>query len=155
MLAYKPICHQLRSLLDKQGLHFALIQPSDLILVDHDGNVLDESGPNKLLNKAAFMIHSAIHRARPNVLCAAHSHSIHGRAFSTLGKELDIITQDSCAFYKVGAVDYYSEACPNVSWYRIMPCTRSSKVLSWIPRRGSISLRRWVPRRFVDQAIFD
>jgi len=86
------------------GLHFTLIQPSDLILVDHDGNVLDESGSNRLLNKAAFMIHSAIHRARPDVLCAAHSHSIHGRAFSALGKELDIITQDSCAFYKDHAV---------------------------------------------------
>ena len=45
------------------------------------------------------MIHSAIHKARPDVLCAAHSHSIHGRAFCALGRELDITTQDSCAFY--------------------------------------------------------
>jgi len=84
-----------------QGQHFSLIQASDLILVDHDGNILDESGPTRLLNKAAFMIHSAIHHARPDVLCAAHSHSMHGRAFSTLGIELDMITQDSCVFYKV------------------------------------------------------
>ena len=62
---------------------------------------IKESGPNTLLNKAAFMIHSAIHTARPDVNCAAHSHSVYGRAFSTLGKELDMITQDSCAFYKV------------------------------------------------------
>ncbi|RPD66344.1 class II aldolase/adducin domain-containing protein [Lentinus tigrinus ALCF2SS1-7] len=83
------------------GKHFSLIQPSDLILVDHHANVqINESGPNKLLNKAAFMIHSAIHEARPDVNCAAHSHSVYGRAFSTLGKELDMITQDSCAFYK-------------------------------------------------------
>lgn len=34
-------------------------------------------------------------------MCAAHSHSLYGRAFSTLGKELDIITQDACAFWKV------------------------------------------------------
>ncbi|KAI5123742.1 hypothetical protein M0805_000334 [Coniferiporia weirii] len=81
------------------GLHFSLIQPSDLLLVDHDGNILEESGPTRLLNTAAFAIHSAIHAARPDVLCAAHSHSIYGRAFSTLGKELDIITQDACAFY--------------------------------------------------------
>jgi len=60
---------------------------------------LDESGPNRLLNVAAFSIHSAIHRLRPDVICAAHSHSIHGRAFSTLGIELDMLTQDSCAFY--------------------------------------------------------
>lgn len=83
------------------GKHFSLIQPCDLILVDHHGNVQpEESGPNRLLNKAAFMIHSAIHAARPDAHCAAHSHSVYGRAFSTLGKEIDMITQDSCAFYQ-------------------------------------------------------
>lgn len=86
-----------------QGLHFSLIQPSDLLLVDHSGKVLEESGPMQLLNPAAFMIHSAIHAARPDVLCAAHSHSIYGKAFSTLGVELDMITQDSCLFYDVSA----------------------------------------------------
>ncbi len=37
--------------------------------------------------------------ARPDVNCVAHSHSIYGRAFSTLGRPLDTITQDSCAFH--------------------------------------------------------
>ncbi|KAL5511002.1 hypothetical protein ACEPAG_3721 [Sanghuangporus baumii] len=82
------------------GLHFSLIQPDDLLLVSHTGEILDESGPSRLLNTAAFAIHSAIHTARSDVLCAAHSHSVYGRSFSTLGKELDMITQDSCAFYK-------------------------------------------------------
>ncbi|TBU35766.1 class II aldolase/adducin domain-containing protein [Dichomitus squalens] len=87
------------------GKHFSLIKPEDLILVDHHGVVqVAESGPNTLLNKAAFMIHSAIHTARPDVLCAAHSHSVYGRAFSTLGKSLDMITQDACAFYEDHAV---------------------------------------------------
>jgi len=86
------------------GLHFSLIQPSDLLLVDHDCNILEESGPVRLLNTAAFMIHSEIHAARPDVNCAAHSHSIFGRAFSAFGRELDMITQDSCQFYKDHAV---------------------------------------------------
>lgn len=47
------------------------------------------------------MIHSTLHAARPDVLCAAHTHSIHGKAFSTLGIELDMLTQDTCAFYNV------------------------------------------------------
>jgi len=80
------------------GVAFSLIKSSDLILVDHSGKVVD-GGPVRLLNTAAYMIHAAIHKARPDVLCAAHSHSIHGRAFCTLGKELDITTQDSTAFY--------------------------------------------------------
>ncbi|KAI0831519.1 arad-like aldolase/epimerase [Trametes gibbosa] len=91
------------------GKHFSLIQPEDLLLVDHHANVqVAESGPNTLLNRAAFMIHSTVHAKRPDVNCAAHSHSIYGRAFSALGKELDIITQDSCAFYQDhGVYDQY------------------------------------------------
>lgn len=80
------------------GVAFSLIKKSDLILVDHTGKVID-GGPCRLLNTAAYMIHSAIHKARPDVVCAAHSHSLHGRAFCTLGRELDVTTQDSCAFY--------------------------------------------------------
>lgn len=85
------------------GTPFSHIKKSDLILVDHHGNVV-EGAKNRLLNSAAYMIHSAIHEARPDVLCAAHCHSIHGRTFSTLGRELDITTQDSCMFYKDHAV---------------------------------------------------
>ncbi|KAJ6458279.1 class II aldolase/adducin domain-containing protein [Mycena sanguinolenta] len=86
------------------GLHFRLIQPSDLLLVDHNGQILEESGqrdgPFRILNTAVFMIHSVIHTARPDVLCAAHSHSLYGKAFSTLGRTLDPISQDACAFYE-------------------------------------------------------
>lgn len=84
------------------GRAFSLMKKSDLIQVDHHGKVID-GGPNRMLNAAAFMIHSAIHAARPDVLCAAHSHSLHGRAFCSLGRPLDIISQDSCAFYNVSS----------------------------------------------------
>ena len=45
------------------------------------------------------MIHSAIHKARPDVNAACHSHSIYGRSFCTLGRKLETITQDACAFH--------------------------------------------------------
>ncbi|KAG8628742.1 hypothetical protein KVT40_002607 [Elsinoe batatas] len=80
------------------GKAFSLMKASDLILVDHDGNVVD-GGENRLLNTAAFMIHSAIHKARPEVMAACHSHTIYGRSFCTLGRKLDTITQDACAFH--------------------------------------------------------
>ena len=82
------------------GVAFSLMKKSDLILVDHAGKIID-GGKVRLLNTAAFMIHGAVHQARPDVVCAAHSHSIYGRSFCTLGRKLDIITQDSCAFYDV------------------------------------------------------
>ena len=80
------------------GVAFSLIKASDLILVNHEGEVID-GGPCRLLNSAAYMIHAAVHTARPDVLAAAHSHSIYGRAFCSLGRKLDTITQDSCAFH--------------------------------------------------------
>jgi ribulose-5-phosphate 4-epimerase/fuculose-1-phosphate aldolase len=79
------------------GPWFGHIRVSDLVQVDHDGNILAGEGP---INQAGFAIHSEIHKARPDVVAAAHSHSIHGKAWSTLGRLLDPITQDSCFFYE-------------------------------------------------------
>ena len=80
------------------GVAFSLIKKSDLIRVNAKGDVID-GGPIRLLNTAAYMIHHAVHDARPDVVAAAHSHTIYGRAFCTLGRKLDTITQDSCAFH--------------------------------------------------------
>lgn len=82
------------------GVDFNRICKSDLLRVDHEGNILDH-GKVKVLNKAAFLIHGAIHAARPDVLCAAHTHSVYGRAFCTLGKKLDPISLESSIFYDV------------------------------------------------------
>ena len=79
------------------GPWFGHIRVSDLVLVDHDGRILAGEGP---INQAGFAIHSAIHKARPDVVAAAHSHSLHGKAWSTLGRLLDPITQDACFFYE-------------------------------------------------------
>lgn len=78
------------------GLHFSLIKASDLIRVSHEGKVVEGNRP---VNAAAFAIHSRVHAARPESVGAAHSHSLYGRAFASLGKKLDPISQDVCAFY--------------------------------------------------------
>lgn len=82
------------------GVDFNLINKSDLLRVDHQGNILNH-GRVKVLNKAAFLIHGAIHAARPDVLCAAHTHSVYGRAFCALGRPLDSITLEACIFHDV------------------------------------------------------
>jgi ribulose-5-phosphate 4-epimerase/fuculose-1-phosphate aldolase len=78
------------------GMHFSMIRTSDLICVNQDGEVVEGSWP---VNRAAFAIHSAIHAARPEMNAAAHCHSVHGKAWSSLGRLLDPLTQDACAFY--------------------------------------------------------
>ena len=83
------------------GLSFRHVRVSDLILVDHNGNVV--YGKHSV-NRAAYVLHSAVHAARPDVVAAAHAHSVYGKAFSSLGIPLDPLTQDSCAFYECNTV---------------------------------------------------
>ena len=83
------------------GMHFGHIRVSDLILVDHEGEVVEGDGP---VNAAAFVIHSQVHAARPDAVAAAHAHSTYGKCWSTLGRPLDPLTQDACAFYGDHAV---------------------------------------------------
>ena len=78
------------------GMSFKQVRVRDLILVNDDGDVVEGTWP---VNRAAFVIHSQIHAARPEVMSAAHAHSIYGKAWSSLRKPLDPLTQDSCAFY--------------------------------------------------------
>lgn len=79
------------------GMNFKQIRVKDLILVNHRGEVVDGNWP---VNAAAFVIHSQIHAARPDVVSAAHSHSLYGKAWSCLRRTLDPLTQDACAFYE-------------------------------------------------------
>src|SRR5580658_1588660 len=78
------------------GMYFGHISVSDLIRVDHSGAVVEG---DRMVNTAAFAIHSQVHAARPDCIAAAHAHSIHGKAWASLGRLLDPITQDACAFY--------------------------------------------------------
>jgi len=79
------------------AMHFGHISVSDLIQVNSAGDVIFGE---TAVNRAAFAIHSQIHAARPDVIAAAHSHSVHGKAWSALGRLLEPITQDVCAFYQ-------------------------------------------------------
>ena len=79
------------------GQPFSDICVSDLLLISHTGEILEG---NYAVNAAAFAIHSGIHMAHPEIVAAAHSHSLYGKTWSTLGRELDPITQDSCIFYQ-------------------------------------------------------
>jgi ribulose-5-phosphate 4-epimerase/fuculose-1-phosphate aldolase len=79
------------------GMYFGHIRVSDLILVDDTGEVVKGNRP---VNQAAFAIHSQIHSARPDIIAAAHAHSLYGKAWSSLGRLLDPLTQDACAFYE-------------------------------------------------------
>ena len=83
--------------LNPLSTHFSQIKVSDLILVNEHGQVVEGDQP---INAAAFAIHSAVHRRRPDVHAACHAHSVYGKAWSAFGRELSMYTQDSLRFFR-------------------------------------------------------
>ncbi|KAH7173725.1 class II aldolase/adducin N-terminal [Fusarium flagelliforme] len=79
------------------GVHFGLLTVSDMVHIDDKGNRI--GGADKPVNTAGFIIHEAIHKRRPDINAACHLHSPYGRAWSTFGKPIEMINQDSCMFY--------------------------------------------------------
>ena len=88
------------------GMHFSLIKQSDLVRVDHAGNVVEG---DRAVNGAAVAIHCAVHAARPDVIAAAHAHGPYGKTLSCLEMTVEPLTQDACAFYDdIGLYDSYT-----------------------------------------------
>ncbi|KAL4945177.1 hypothetical protein BDV06DRAFT_231584 [Aspergillus oleicola] len=86
--------------------HFSAMKASDLVLVDGDGYVT-EGGAQSPINEAGFMIHSEIHKARPDVMAAAHTHGVYGKSWSVFGRPVEMLTQDACNFY--GKLSVYED----------------------------------------------
>ncbi len=67
-------------LINPFGLHYAEVRPENLVRIDIDGNTRDGSAAR--VNRAGFVIHSAIHAAREDAHCIMHVHTTAGCAVS-------------------------------------------------------------------------
>ncbi len=83
------------------GVSFRKLRVSDLVHVNHRGDIL--AGIHRV-NPVGLLLHGAVHRARPEVTAVCHAHSLHGKAWSSLGRLLDPITQDACVFFEQTAL---------------------------------------------------
>lgn len=85
-------------LINAYGLLFSEITASSLVKVDLDGNIItDATGLG--INQAGFVIHSAIHRARPDLNAVLHTHTKDGAAVSAQKEGLLPISQHSLIYY--------------------------------------------------------
>ena len=96
-------------LINPYGMMYEEITASCLIKVDHAGKILstpDFGALNYGVNKAGYVIHSAVHAARPDVACVIHTHSWASMAVSSLECGLLPLTQTAMRFLKIGYHDY-------------------------------------------------
>lgn len=80
-------------LINPYGLMFDEITASSLIKIDLDGNVLQET--SFPINPAGFVIHSAVHKARHDVQCVVHTHTVNGVAVAAQKRGVLPISQHS------------------------------------------------------------
>lgn len=67
-------------LINEFGTHYSEVTPANLVAIDIDGSPLD--GKSAKVNRAGFIIHSAIHGAREDAHCIMHVHTTAGCAVS-------------------------------------------------------------------------
>jgi len=96
-------------LINRFGLRFDEVTASNLVTIDIAGNVIDPgtATSDEDINVTGYIIHSAIHAARPDVHCVMHSHPENGLAVSVLKDGLIPMIQDAMPFFnRVAYHDY-------------------------------------------------
>lgn len=94
-------------LINRFGLRFDEVTASNLVTIDLDGNVIDPGSDTSEddINVTGFVIHSAVHAARPDIHCVMHSHAESGLVVSALKDGLIPMVQDAMPFF--GRVAYH------------------------------------------------
>ncbi len=90
-------------LINPFGLNYCEVTATNLVKIDVDGNKLDDS--QYPVNVAGFVIHSAIHRARPDAHCVMHTHTTAGIAVAC--KEGGLRTDNFYSAILAGRVGYH------------------------------------------------
>jgi ribulose-5-phosphate 4-epimerase/fuculose-1-phosphate aldolase len=146
-----------RFLINPFGLHYREVTASSLVLIDLEGNILRES--RWPVNKAGFVIHSAIHGALPHAHCVMHTHTTTGVAVSCLK---DGVSSDN--FYGAmlhGRVAYHElegvtvdlaerESLVRDLGEREVMILRNHGLLAWGSSVAEAYLRLWTLQRACD-----
>jgi len=146
-----------RFLINPFGLHYREVSASSLVLIDLQGNVLRKS--EWPVNRAGFVIHSAIHGALPNAHCVMHTHTTNGVAISCLK---DGLSSDN--FYGAmldGRVAYHDlegvtvdtrerESIVRDLGDKHVMILRNHGLLSWGENLAEAYLRLWTLQRACD-----
>lgn len=135
-----------RFLINPLGLNYDEITASNLVEIDLDGNVFGNT--RHRVNRAGFVIHSAIHGARSDALCVLHTHSRSGVAVSCLKRGLEPMTQAGLQFH--GRVAYHDYEGFNVNLderERLVQSLGSSHTLI-LRNHGLLTLGQSIPKAF-------
>jgi len=134
-------------LINPYGLNFDEVTPASLVKIDVEGNPV---GPQPYkANKAGFIIHSAIHMARPDAMCVWHMHTLAGMAVSAQEEGLLPVHMYSHNFWN--RVSYHDFEGPSMRLderTRLVASLGSQNALI-LRNHGLLTIGRTIPEAFI------
>jgi ribulose-5-phosphate 4-epimerase/fuculose-1-phosphate aldolase len=135
-------------LINPYGLYFREITASSLVKIDVEGNQVGGSNDAEV-NRAGFVIHAAIHKARADARCVLHTHSDAATAVSALKEGLLPMSQFAMHFYnRVGVHDYEGVALDLDEQARLAADLGRHRVLL-LRNHGVLTVGQTVPEAFM------
>uniref|UniRef100_A0A183CQ05 Aldolase_II domain-containing protein n=1 Tax=Globodera pallida TaxID=36090 RepID=A0A183CQ05_GLOPA len=98
-------------LINPLGMIYREVTASSFVKISVDGRILDPGSTPLGINQAGYILHTAIHEARPDVQCVLHLHTAAGAAVSAMKCGLLPLNQESMV---IGPVAYH-EYCGMLS----------------------------------------
>jgi ribulose-5-phosphate 4-epimerase/fuculose-1-phosphate aldolase len=135
-------------LINAYGMTYDEITASSLVKIDFDGKVVQDSGTGYGINHAGFVIHSAVHRGRPDVACVIHTHTPAGMAVSAMKCGLLPLTQNAMFFSGVGYHDYEGPAV-DLDEQRRLVSDLGNHVAMVLRNHGLLAVGATIPEAFV------
>ncbi|MCG2574942.1 class II aldolase/adducin family protein [Acinetobacter sp. ME22] len=135
-------------LINRYGIPFDKMTASHLVKIDHEGNIIESYDQGKRVNKAGFVIHSAIHHACPEINCVIHTHTADGVAVSAQSHGLLPLSQHALKFYnRIGYHDYEGIALSLDEQKRLVEDLGQHRCMI-LRNHGLLSTGNTIPRAF-------
>ena len=140
-------------LINPYGLLFSEITASCFVKIDLDGNLVEPS--DSTVNRAGFVIHSAIHAGRPDAMCVLHTHSEAATAISALEEGLLPVSQFAMRYQgHMGRHDYEGVAVDTDERRRLVASIGAHDVLV-LRNHGVLTVGRTIPEAFMLMYYFE
>jgi ribulose-5-phosphate 4-epimerase/fuculose-1-phosphate aldolase len=133
-------------LINPYGMMFHEITASSLVKIDYDGEIVGLS-PYPV-NKAGFVIHSAVHKARPDVGCVLHTHTRAGIAVSCLEEGLLPLNQHAMLFHGRLAYHDYEGIALDIEEEERLVADLGDKRAMILRNHGLLAAGRTIPEAF-------
>lgn len=134
-------------LINRFGLRFSEVTASNLVKVDVEGRVVDDSGAP--VNPSGFAIHGCVHQARPDALCVMHLHTLWGQTLAALPQGLLPCSQPALRLYRrLGRHAYEGLAFGSAERARLVQALGSLDGLI-LQNHGTLTVGRTVAEAFV------